>query len=188
MVNRNRFDLNLGNTTRRRLLADSVVVFAGFTMASIPLIANAEESVSQSEESIRQEVIFKATRRRVYAALTDAKQFDQVTRLSAAMKGGMPPGAEATKISATPGSVFALFGGHITGRQVELMVNERIVQAWRAANWDPGVYSIARFDLSDVGTQTKLIFRHTGFPKGQGEHLAAGWKENYWEPLAKFLG
>ncbi len=22
---------------------------------------------------------------------------------------------------------------------------------------------------------------------GQGEHLAAGWKANYWEPLEKFL-
>jgi len=124
----------------------------------------------------------------VYAALTDAKQFDQVTRLSAAMQGGMPPGAKPTQITATPGSEFVLFGGHITGRQIELVPNERIVQAWRAANWDAGIYSIARFELAEQGTETKLVFEHTGFPKGQGEHLAQGWKENYWEPLEKFLG
>jgi len=30
---------------------------------------------------------------------------------------------------------------------------------------------------------------HTGFPKGDGEHLAEGWKINYWQPMEKkFLG
>jgi len=34
---------------------------------------------------------------------------------------------------------------------------------------------------------TKIIFDHTGFPQGKGEHLADGWKANYWEPLEKYL-
>ena len=53
--------------------------------------------------------------------------------------------------------------------------------------WDPGIYSMTKFDPRDQEGQTKLIFDHTGFPNGKGEHLAAGWKENYWEPLAKYL-
>jgi len=32
-----------------------------------------------------------------------------------------------------------------------------------------------------------MVFDHGGFPKGQAEHLAAGWKMNYWELLEKFL-
>jgi len=170
------------------MLTDTALAVGGLTLASVPAPAKSEESISHSEESIRQQVLFKASRQRIYAALTEAKQFDQVTRLSGAMQGGMPPGAKPTQISATPGSEFILFGGHIAGRQIELAANERIVQAWRAANWDPGVYSIARFELSEQGSQTKLVFEHTGFPKGQAEHLAMGWNGNYWEPLAKFLG
>ena len=67
------------------------------------------------------------------------------------------------------------------------MPNERIVQVWRAGSWDPGSYSIARFVLVESGGGTKIVFDHTGFPKGQAEHLAEGWRTNYWEPLTKVL-
>jgi hypothetical protein len=40
----------------------------------------------------------------------------------------------------------------------------------------------------ESGGETKIKFDHTGFPKGQAEHLAEGWRGNYWEPLAKVLG
>jgi hypothetical protein len=33
---------------------------------------------------------------------------------------------------------FNTFGGLIEGRNVELIPNRRIVQAWRPAHWDPG--------------------------------------------------
>jgi hypothetical protein len=45
----------------------------------------------------------------------------------------------------------------------------------------------ARFDLVAQGAGTKILFDHTGFPKGQGEHLAEGWQANYWSPLQKYL-
>jgi activator of HSP90 ATPase len=61
----------------------------------------------------------------------------------------MVPGGKPTEISREAGGTFALFGGYITGRHVELVPNERIVQAWRAGGWDPGVYSIAKFELGD---------------------------------------
>jgi activator of HSP90 ATPase len=148
-----------------------------------PSAANSE--VSHSSEAIHQEVILKASRKRVYEALTDPKQFHQVVLLSAdgkAMAANVP-----TEISRDAGGTFSLFGGHILGRHVELVPNERIVQAWRVANWNPGAYSIAMFQLIDQGPATKLIFDHTGFPQGQGQHLSEGWTEHYWRPLAKFL-
>jgi hypothetical protein len=39
----------------------------------------------------------------------------------------------------------------------------------------------------EQGSDTKLVFDHTGFPKGDAEHLVEGWKTNYWQPLTKFL-
>jgi activator of HSP90 ATPase len=172
--------------TRRQIIAGAAMIFSGVTLGATKALA-ADEEIAHNAESIHQEHTFKASRKRVYEALLDTKQFHSVMLLSAAMKSGMAPGMKPTDISREAGGAFTIFGGYITGRQIELLPNERIVQAWRTGIWDPGIYSIARFELTEQGTQTKLSFDHTGFPKGEAEHLAAGWKSNYWEPLEKFL-
>jgi predicted TIM-barrel fold metal-dependent hydrolase len=41
--------------------------------------------------------------------------------------------------------------------------------------------------LIEQQSGTRIVFDHTGFPKGQAQHLAEGWKANYWEPLEKYL-
>jgi activator of HSP90 ATPase len=173
-------------TTRRQLIAGVAMGFGGLALGSTEAWAGAEDEISHAAESIHQEPVFKASRKRVYEALTDAKQFGKIVQLSGAM-AGMPPRAKPAEISSEAGGAFAIFGGYITGRHIELLPNERIVQAWRVGNWDPGVYSIAKFVLAEQGSGTKIIFDHTGFPKGDGEHLAEGWKSHYWEPLEKFL-
>ncbi len=175
-------------STRRQVIAGVAVAFGGLGLGSAMGWTATEEEISHTAESIHQEPVFKASRKRVYEALTDAKQFDKVVQLSTAMKSGMAPGATPTEISREVGGAFALFGGYLTGRHLELVPNERIVQAWRAGGWDPGDYSIAKFQLVEQGAGTRIIFDHTGFPKGKAEHLAEGWKINYWEPLEKFLG
>jgi activator of HSP90 ATPase len=172
--------------TRRSAITGAAATLGTMALAALPAQALPDE-ISHSAEAIHQEVAFKANRHRVYAALTDTKQFDAVIKLSAAVKSGMALGDKPTAISPGAGGPFVVFGGHILGRQIELVRNERIVQAWRVVDWDPGVYSIAKFALSDDGSGTKLVFDHTGFPTGQAQHLADGWKMNYWEPLAKFL-
>jgi uncharacterized protein YndB with AHSA1/START domain len=147
----------------------------------------ADDEISHSCEAIHQEVVFKASRKRVYDALTDAKQFDKVIQLSAAVRSGMALGTKTAEISPEPGGTFSIYGAYIVGRQIELVPGERIVQAWRTARWSPSVYSVAKFELTEQGSSTKLVFDHTGFPNGEAEHLAQGWHGNYWEPLEKFL-
>jgi uncharacterized protein YndB with AHSA1/START domain len=173
--------------TRRQAIVGAVVAFGGLALGSRKAWAESADEISHTCAAIHQEVVFKASRKRVYEALTETKQFDKVVQLSEAMKGGMPPGASPTNISREAGGAFALFGGYITGRNIELVPNERIVQAWRAGGWPPAAYSIVKFELADDGAGTKLSLDHKGFPDGQGEHLAGGWKANYWEPLEKYL-
>lgn len=175
--------------TRRQAIVNVAIAFGGLALCSTRAWPAAEEEISHTAESIHQDPVFKASRKRVYEALTDTKQFDKIVDLSGVMKSGMlPPGAhKPTEISREVGGAFVLFGGYITGRHIELVPAERIVQAWRAGGWDPGVYSIAKFDLVEQGSGTKIVFDHAGFPKGAGEHLAAGWKAHYWEPLEKLL-
>jgi activator of HSP90 ATPase len=176
-----------GTLPRRQALVGVALALGGMALASTKARAQIEEAIGRTGESIHQEAFFQANRTRVYAALTDTKQFNQVTLLSAAVQSGMALPTAPTEIGAEVGSAFALFGGYVVGRQIELVPGARIVQAWRVVRWHPGVYSIVRFELDDQGSGTRLILDHTGFPKGDGEHLAAGWKANYWEPLGKFL-
>jgi uncharacterized protein YndB with AHSA1/START domain len=180
--------LAIAHTTgRRQILFGSMFALGGFAAGSPVAWAGAGDEISRSAESIHQEVFFKATRKRVYEALTDAAQFHKVVLLSMAAQTGMVPIKTPAEISRELGGAFEVFGGYISGRQIELLPGERIVQAWRAGSWDPGIYSIARFELAEDAAGTKLVFDHTGFPVGKAQHLADGWNSNYWQPLAKFL-
>src|SRR5436190_3466531 len=178
----------MNSPTRRQWIAGMALAFGGVNLRPSEAWARVEEEISHSAEAIHQEPVFKASRKRVYEALTDAKQFEKVVQFSAAMKSGMAPGAKSAEISREAGGAFSLFGGYVMGRQLELVPNERIVQAWRASGWDPGDYSTARFKLVEQGMGTKIVFDHAGFPRGEAEHLARGWRIHDWQPLEKFLG
>lgn len=125
--------------------------------------------------NIHQEVLFAAPSARIYRAIVDAVEFSKVT--------GAP-----TEGAATEGAAFSAFGGHVTGRHLELVPDKLIVQAWRAKTWPAGTYSISRFELRPEGSKTRLVFDHDAFPEDQKEHLASGWEANYWEPIRKYLG
>jgi hypothetical protein len=93
---------------------------ASLALRPMSAAAAATPEIRHSAESIHQEVILKAEPARVYVALTDGKQFQEVVLLSAAVKSGMVPAATPAEISPEPGGVFSLFGGHLSGRIVEL--------------------------------------------------------------------
>jgi activator of HSP90 ATPase len=121
---------------------------------------------------IHQEQTFAASPDEVYAALTQATEFAAMT--------GVP-----SQIDPAPGGEFALFGGMIHGRNIECVPGAMLVQAWRAKDWEDGFYSVVRFALTPEGDTTKIVLDHSGYPDGMGEHLEAGWRPNYWEPLAR---
>jgi uncharacterized protein YndB with AHSA1/START domain len=173
-------------STRRRAIVGVLGAFGGLTSGSTWAWAQTEDGISHTADSIHQEPVFSASPKRVYEALTDARQFTRVIQLSGALQAMHLPNKPA-EISRHLGGAFALYGGYITGRHIELVPNVRIVQAWRAGEWPPGVYSIVKFELVEQGSGSKIIFDHTGFPKGAAEGLASGWKAHYWEPLAKVL-
>jgi activator of HSP90 ATPase len=186
MSDRNNLTAPTNGPTRRQAIVGVASAFGGLALGSLKTWSGAEEEISRTAEAIHQEPVIKASRKRIYEALTDAKQFDKVIQLSGVTQT-MHLGDKPAEISREVGGAFTLFGGYITGRHVELVPNERIVQAWRTSGWNPGVYSIARFELVEQSSGTKIVFDHTGFPKGEAEVLASGWKAHYWEPLEKLL-
>ena len=174
--------LNAG--ARSAIMKPSRIISVAFTLVSVggatrlaaqqttgdrPRASTASNSIT-----IHQEVDFQVGPQRLYEALLDSKQFTAFS--------GRP-----AEIVATVGGAFSLFGGHIVGRNVELVPNQRIVQVWRVVDWPAGAYSIVKFEFKVEGATTHLVFDHTGFPEGLRDHLAAGWESNYWALLKKYL-
>jgi activator of HSP90 ATPase len=137
-------------------------------------VAKAVAAPVKSTPSLHQEVDFPVSPHRVYAALLDEKEFAAIT------------GAPA-KLGGREGDAFSLFGGAIVGRNLELVPDRRIVQAWRSADWGPGLYSVARFELSAVGQGTHLAFDQVGYPLSDYASLVPGWHSHYWEPMKKYF-
>jgi activator of HSP90 ATPase len=166
--------------TRRRMIG-AVATLAGLpTVFSTQSVAAQEmkevpaKSANAKRTSLHQEVDLPAAPDRIYHLLLNSKEFAELS--------GMP-----AEIEAMAGGSFAMFGKVIYGRNVELIPNERLIQAWGDTGWGSGVYSIARFELKKQGSGTRVVLDHTGFPEGSYDHLFVGWKGHYWEPMQKYF-
>jgi activator of HSP90 ATPase len=124
--------------------------------------------------SLHQEIELQAAPQRVFDLLLEAKLFAAFTGMPAAIDPNL-------------GGAFSTFGGMIEGRNIEIIPAKRLVQAWRPASWDAGVYSIVHFELKPGGAGTTVVLDHTGFPAGDFDHLDSGWRARYWEPMHKYL-
>ncbi len=130
--------------------------------------------VQKNTGKITQTVLFQASPEDVFEALMDEKKHSKFT--------GSP-----AKISRKVGGSFSVFGDYATGKNLELVQGKKIVQEWRASDWEEGIHSIASFFISKAGNGAKLVFVQTGVPQDAVEEISAGWKEYYWEPMKKML-
>jgi activator of HSP90 ATPase len=173
---------NFGLTQSRRIFMVGVAgmaAAAGGLMQGGSLLAQQMQNAPATAENahktaLHQEISIDATPARIYGILLDAKKFAAMTGLAAT-------------IDPAAGGSFSMFGGLIVGRNVELVPDKMIVQAWRPTHWAPGVYSMVKFELRPQGSGTLVVLDHSGFPEGDYDHLLAGWDAHYWEPMKKFV-
>lgn len=118
---------------------------------------------------------FLASAEDVYGTLVDARRVSAWTQSEA-------------KADAKPGGEFALFGGQVSGRFVELQPYRRIVQDWRSSNWPPGHYSRVTLQLAQQETSTTLKLTQTAVPLEDYERIHAGWEQNYWQQIKRVFG
>jgi uncharacterized protein YndB with AHSA1/START domain len=123
---------------------------------------------------IRQVVTFKASPHQVYEALMDSKKHTAFT------------GDKAT-ISRQVGGSIQAGDGYVSGANLELVPDQKIVQAWRGNDFPEGVMSKATFTLKAVDGGTRLTFTHSGIPEELLDSIKSGWVEFYWQPLAAWL-
>src|SRR5262245_58101029 len=112
-------------------MTQSYIFIAVLGLSVVPIVsAQTDKSIT-----IHQEIDFTASPQQLYEALLESKQFTEFS-------------GRAADINREVGGAFSLFKGHIVGRNLELVPNERIVQAWRVVTWPEGAYSIVRFELN----------------------------------------
>ena len=124
--------------------------------------------------TIRQTVTFNASPQEVYEVIMDSKKHESLS-------------GEKASISREVGGAFKAWGEHISGFNLVLQPDRKIVQAWRAHDWWDDHYSIATFDLCEVDGGTELRFTQIGVPPHRFEGHSRGWIETYWQPMQELF-
>jgi len=124
--------------------------------------------------TIRQTVTFNASPQEVYEVIMDSKMHESLS-------------GEKACISREVGGAFKAWGEHISGFNLVLQPDRKIVQAWRAHDWWDDHYSIATFDLCEVDGGTELRFTQIGVPPHRFEGHSRGWMETYWQPMQELF-
>jgi len=119
---------------------------------------------------IRQSATLHAAPHAVYEALMDSRQHARFT--------GSP-----ARMSRKVGGAISAFGDYISGTNLELVPDKKIVQAWHASEWPEGHMSRVTYRLTPVKGGTRLDFTHSGVPEQFFDDIKQGWIDNYWQPL-----
>ena len=127
-------------------------------------------------KSIQQEILFDSESAVIYNLLMNQDKHSEIT------------GSEVIMSNEINGH-FSVFDDYCVGYNIELIENQKIVQAWHfdEEGWPDNHYSICTFTLEPVENKTKLIFTQTDIPEHKAEELERGWNDFYWQPIKEYL-
>lgn len=123
---------------------------------------------------IIQTVTFKATPHEVFELLMDSKKHSGFT-------------GDKAIISREAGGKFSAYDGYITGENLEIVKDKKIVQRWRASDWPEGTESKVTFSFEETSGGTKMKFTHEGVPDEFYDDIKQGWIDFYWTPMKEYL-
>lgn len=116
-----------------------------------------------------------ASTEEIYQAWLDSRAHSEMT------------GSEARQ-SDQVGAAVSAWDDYITGRNLELVPGERIVQSWRTTHFtDEHEDSIITITLDEVADATLLTLVHSNVPDGQTSYERGGWQEHYFEPMREYF-
>ncbi len=81
------------------------------------------------------------------------------------------------------GKNYSAWDGYISGKNITLDENKRIVQSWRTTQFEENEQdSQIELVFTENNGKTELILQHTKVPES-GEHYKKGWVEHYFQPM-----
>lgn len=128
-------------------------------------------------KTITQSVTFKnAKAGTLYSQFLDSKHHAKLT-------GGNP-----AKISAKEGAKFSVWGGYITGKNLQLVKDKLIVQAWHGSDWAKGETDSTFIMLFEQKGKDAIIhMTHANVPDKYVAGIKQGWTDYYWTPWKEYL-
>jgi len=108
----------------------------------------------------------------VYAALTNSYTIE--------LWSGYP-----ALMSVVPGSEFSLWEGDITGKNLEFIENNKIVQEWFFG--DQTEESIVTITITPERESSLVIVEQTNIPDDEFSNIAEGWREYYIGAIINFF-
>ncbi|MBD9180367.1 MAG: ATPase [Odoribacter splanchnicus] len=117
-------------------------------------------------------LVIAADPEEVFAALTNPFQIEIWSGYPADMK-------------AEVGYVFSLWEGDITGVNLEVVPNRRLVQEWFFGERDE--QSLVEIKLKKENGKTVLDLKHTHIPAEVYEEITEGWREYYLGSMKEML-
>jgi activator of HSP90 ATPase len=94
----------------------------------------------------------------------------------------------AAEASDSVGASFTAWDGYISGRNLDIEPYRRILQSWRAAEFeDEHEDSELEILFEDLNGKTELTLIHRNLPETLGEQYRQGWEDFYFKPIAKFV-
>ncbi|GAB1451943.1 hypothetical protein MASR2M47_19990 [Draconibacterium sp.] len=121
----------------------------------------------QIMKDIKRYYILNAEPKDVYNALTNKTMLDIWT-------------GETAEMETVAGTTFSLWGGSISGVNIEFEENKKIVQRWF---FDDVENSIVTMKLHPHKKGTSLELSHTNIPDDAYENISDGWDEDYFGAL-----
>jgi activator of HSP90 ATPase len=126
-------------------------------------------------KAIQQSVKFQASPKELFDIYIDSKKHSEAT------------GAPA-RLSRKAGGSFTAHGGQLCGKNLLIIPDRMIVQAWRARQWnasDPDSILILRFSKAKGGGQVDMV--HVNVPPYDHAGVTKGWPKYYWSPWKAYI-
>ena len=126
-------------------------------------------------EQINLSALFPVSPNRIFNAWLNGKEHTVMT------------GAKATA-STKVGGKFTAWDGYISGINLELISNKRILQSWRSTEFPNGhldSYLLVKLEEVKVGTKVALV--HSEIPEGQSASYKKGWRDFYFIPMKAYF-
>lgn len=108
----------------------------------------------------------------VYNALTNKKILEIWT-------------GEAVVMETKPNTEFSLWGGSITGINLEFEENKKIVQKWFFGEEIENSIVTMKIHAHKKGTSVELL--HTNIPDDAYENISTGWDDDYFGALGELF-
>jgi activator of HSP90 ATPase len=126
-------------------------------------------------KAIQQSVEFEVCPETLFETYVDSRKHSAST------------GAPA-KLGRKAGAKFIAFDGALLGKNLLVLPNQMIVQAWRADHWkasDSDSILVLTFTRTARGARIDLV--HANVPEHDHRGVSEGWRKYYWNPWRAYF-